>query len=102
MSDGARTLLADAEVPAIKAWVDALQANKTAVFEGRVIESDVPDHDVRKDAAQRLLDRRLGKPTQTITGVDDTPLVQSTDLTTLTDAQFAALVALRDALKAGK
>ncbi len=63
----------------------------------------VPDHGERIKAANALLDRRYGKPNQAITGEDGGPLqVQNVDLTTLSDAQFSALVALRDAIKAGK
>ncbi len=103
MSDGAMTMLADAEVPAIKALVDALQATKTATYEGDVYESNVPDHEVRKGAARDILERRLGKPLQSIAGENGGPIEFSgMDLTQLSDVQFAALVALRDALKAGK
>lgn len=95
-------MLADAETKAIKALVDALGAKKCAAFEGTIIESDVPDHPVRADAATKLLDRRLGKPAQAITGAEGGPFqVEGLDLTKLSDAQFAALVALRDAIKNG-
>lgn len=102
MSDGAATMLGDAEVPAIRALIEALKANKTASFNGEVIESDIPDHEVRKGAARDILERKLGKPVQAITGEDGPIEIAGMDLTQLSDAQFAALVALRDALKAGK
>ena len=102
MSEASREMLADAETKAIKALVDALGAKKCAAFEGVIIESDIPDHPVRADAATKLLDRRLGKPAQAIVGPEGGPFqVEGLDLTKLSDAQFAALVALRDAIKSG-
>jgi hypothetical protein len=103
LSEAESTMLGDAVVPAIKALIDALGATKTAAFEGQVIPSTEPDHEIRKGAARDLLDRRLGKPAQAITGEDGGPIqFQDFDLTALSDVQFAALVALRDAIKAGK
>lgn len=103
MSEAAREMLADAETRAIKALVDALSAKKCAAFEGVIIESEVPDHPVRAEAATKLLDRRLGKPAQAITGGDGGPLqFEGVDLSKLSDAQFAALKALRDSLKGGE
>lgn len=103
MTEASRELLADAETKAIKALVDALGAMKTATHEGVVIRSDEPDHAERTKAAEKLLDRRLGKPVQSIAGEDGGPIqVEGVDLASLSDAQFAALVALRDAMKAGR
>lgn len=74
MSDSERTMLADGATRAVKALVDALSATKSASHEGIVIDSDVPDHPVRITAAEKLLDRRYGRPTQTIAGDDENPL----------------------------
>jgi hypothetical protein len=102
MSEASREMLADAETKAIKAYVDGLEATKTAVVDGVIISSDHPDHAERRNCANALLDRRLGKPVQSIAGEDGGPIeVSGVDLTKLSDAQFAALVALREALKAG-
>lgn len=103
MPEAELTMLGDACPKAIQALIDALGANKSAAFEGVVIDSKVPDHDVRKAAANDILSRKYGKPAQAITGDDGGPVqFQNMDLSQLSDAQFAALVALRDALKAGK
>ena len=101
MSDGELTMLGDAAPKAIKALIDALGATKSTAWNGQVYDSNIPDHDVRKSAAIALLERKYGKPPQAITGEDGGPLqFQNVDLTQLSDAQFAALVALRDAMKA--
>lgn len=102
MSEASRELLADAEPKAIKAYIDGLQATKSAAHEGLIIASDEPDHAVRKSCADALLNRRLGNPAQAITGEDGGAFkVEGVDLTTLGDVQFAALVAFREALKSG-
>ena len=102
MSELARTLLADAEVPAIKALIDGLKATKVVVVDGKSLDTEHPDHAERRNCANALLDRRLGKPAQSITGEDGGPIqVEGVDLRQLSDAQFAALIALRDALKQG-
>jgi hypothetical protein len=105
LGDGELTLLGDAQAPAIQALIEALQAERTYVIgEGASARLETaPDHGERIRAANSLLDRWGGKPAQAITGDDGGPIeIANVDLTTLSDAQFAALVALRDSLKAGK
>jgi hypothetical protein len=101
MTDSERTMLGDAMPNAIRALVDALSATRLEGWGDSY--SSVPDHERRIKAANSLLDRRYGKAPQAITGEDGGPLqVANYDLTQLTDAQFAAFVALRDAMKAAK
>ncbi len=105
LSDGALTLLGDNQVPAIQALVEALAAERTFLLgsgDDARLET-APDHDARIKAANSLLDRWGGKPAQAITGEDGGPVeISNVDLTTLSDASFAALVALRESLKAAK
>ncbi len=75
MSELSRGLLADAEPAAIKVFIDALNATKTAVFEGTIYASSEPDHPVRIAAATALLERRLGKAPQAHTGEDGGPIL---------------------------
>ncbi len=58
----------------IQPWFDGLEATKTFLTNGQVVE--VPDHPTRMRAAELIHDRLDGKPAQRteITGVDGGPL----------------------------
>ncbi len=63
-----REMLEAATPKAVQRLVEALDADKTV--EGVT----VPDHDMRTKAAEKLLDRRWGKPAQAITNEDGSPI----------------------------
>lgn len=73
-----KEFLKDATMPAAKALVDALQAMRPVVVsEGMNRGStivEVPDHDARIKAANAIMDRLYGKPTQEVSGPDGGPI----------------------------
>lgn len=69
-------MLRAASPRAAKALIDALDAERAFVVgtaENQRIET-VPDHDMRVKAANALLDRVFGKPTQSLTDEDGSPM----------------------------
>lgn len=86
--------------------IEALDANRPIVVSGgKDAPAEIvhePDWPVRLKAVEILYQRQYGAPTQPITGDEGGPFkVEGVDLTTLSDVQFAALVALRNSLKGG-
>lgn len=76
MSESELTMLGDAAPLAIKALIDALEAERTFLI-GTGADAKLetaPDHDARIKAANSLLDRYHGKPAQAISGEDGGPL----------------------------
>lgn len=65
-------MLLAAAPKAAKALIEALDANRALVVAEQI--AYVPDHDMRVKAANALLDRVYGKPSQTITDEDGGPM----------------------------
>lgn len=84
---------------------EALSAEKTIFIgrdEGATIEK-IPDHNIRLAAVEIIYQRLWGRPPQAITGDDGGPVqVEGVDLSKLSEVQFQALIALRNALKEEK
>lgn len=77
-----RDMLDAATPKAAKTLVDALEAERAVVIgSGDAAYCEmVPDYDLRIKAANSVLDRMYGKPTQTIGGEDGGPAVVAVDL----------------------
>lgn len=79
LSDSELSMLGDAMPRAIQVLIDAMSATKSAAFEGVVMPSDEPDHDVRMKASDAIFTRLIGKPAQPVANEDGSPILGNVD-----------------------
>lgn len=74
LPDGIREMLSDGCTKAAKVLLDALDAKYTLVGKHGDILGEEVDHNIRLRAADMIMCRLYGKPTETIQGPDGEPV----------------------------